>query len=109
MRDEVYKNGHEYYEYVLLYFDDCSVIGENATEQIHQIDIYFPMKPSSIDPPSIYLGAKIGNMELNDETRSYYFNMLQCIKEAVKNVEIYLKEKKLALLKIPQSHSLRII
>ena len=99
MRDAVDKNGREYYEYVLLYVDDCLVIGENAKEQIYQIDKYFPMKPSSIGSPSIYLGAKIGIMQLNDGTKSYYFNMSQYIKEAIKNVELYLKGKNLALLK----------
>ena len=30
MRYAVDKNGHEYYEYVLLYVDDCLVIGEET-------------------------------------------------------------------------------
>jgi len=42
---------------------------------------------------------KPSNMKLNDGTTSYYFDMSQYIKEAVKNVETYLKEKNLALLK----------
>jgi len=70
MRDAEDKNGKEYYKYVLLYVDDCLVIGENARDQIYQIDKYFPIKPSSIGSPSIYLGAKIGNMKLNDGTNS---------------------------------------
>jgi len=42
---------------------------------------------------------KLSNMKLNDVTTSYYFNMSQYIKEAVKNAETYLKEKNLAPLK----------
>lgn len=99
MRDAVDRNGHEYYEYVLLYVDDCLVIGENAKDQIMQIDKYFPMKPSSIGPPTIYLGAKVGKTVLNNGVTSYYFSMAQYIKEAIRNVELYLKEKNLALLK----------
>ena len=64
-----------------------------------QIDKYFPMKPSSIGPPTIYLGAKVGKTVLNNGVTSFYFSMTQYIKEAVRNVELYLKEKNLALLK----------
>ena len=99
MRDAINSAGQEYYEYVLLYVDDCLVIGENAMEQIMQIDKYFPMKPTSIGPPTIYLGAKIGNVELNNGVKSFYFNMSQYIKEAIKNVESYLEIRNLALLK----------
>ena len=51
MRYAINKNGEEYSEFVLLYVDDCLTIGENALEQLKQIDKYFPMNPSSIGPP----------------------------------------------------------
>jgi len=34
MRDNIRSNGNEYYEYVLLYVDDCLVIGEDAKSLI---------------------------------------------------------------------------
>ena len=75
MRDVINSSGQEYYEYVLLYVDDCLVIGENAKAQIMEIDKYFPMKPSSIGEPTIYLGAKIGHIELDGNVKAYYFSM----------------------------------
>ena len=57
------------------------------------------MKPSSIGPPTIYLGAKIGNCILPNGAKSYFFSMAQYIKEAVKNVETYLNKKDMGLLK----------
>ena len=99
MRDGIRNDGKEYYEYVLLYVDDCLVIGENAKSQIAEIDKYFPMKPSSIGPPTIYLGAKIGTTVLDNGIKSFYFSMNQYIKEAIRNVETYLNQRNLALLK----------
>ena len=99
MRDGVKNNGEEYYEFVLLYVDDCLVIGGNAGAQIKEIDKYFPMKPNSIGPPRIYLGAKIGQIELSNGVKAFYFNMSQYIKESIRNVENYLRERGLGLLK----------
>ena len=46
--------GTEYYEYMLLYFDDCLAISETVL-QLYKI---FKMQPNSIAPPDIYLGGK---------------------------------------------------
>ena len=84
---------------VLLYVDDCLTIGENALEQLNQIDKYFPMKPSSIGPPKIYLGAKIGQIELKNGVKAFYFSMLQYVQEAIRNVEKHMAQRNLALIK----------
>jgi hypothetical protein len=47
----------EYYDYVLLFVDDCLSISHDAAAALQEIDAYFPMKPGSIGDPDIYLGA----------------------------------------------------
>ena len=41
----------EYYEYMLLYVDDCLAISETPKETVLQIDKLFKMQPNSISPP----------------------------------------------------------
>ena len=52
-------DGFKYYEYVLLYVDDCLAISHDAISVLKQLDKYFQMKPGSIGDPDIYLGAKL--------------------------------------------------
>ena len=60
IREDVSDNGNQYYEYMLLYVDDCLCVSEHPREALEEINKYFPMKPNSIEAPRIYLGAKIG-------------------------------------------------
>ena len=55
-------NGTEYYEYMLLYVDDCISISETPKEAVLQLNKFFKMQPSSIAPPNIYLGGKVKKM-----------------------------------------------
>ena len=58
MRPAIKADGTEYWEYVLLYCDDALVISENGREILeNEIGKYFTMKPSSIGPPTLYLGG----------------------------------------------------
>ena len=50
----------KYYEYVLLYTDDCLVINNRANSVLRkEIGMYFELKEASIGPPSKYLGGKL--------------------------------------------------
>jgi len=55
MRKARRDDGTEYYEYLLLYTDDCLCISEHAEETLLEIDKYFSLKEKSIGPPKIYL------------------------------------------------------
>ena len=79
--------GIHYYEYMLLYTDDCLAISKNPREALMEINKYFPMKPSSIGPPRIYLGAKISRVQLPNGVTAFSMSMSQYVQEAVKNVE----------------------
>ena len=99
MREAVGDDGNKYYEYMLLYTDDCLAVSQNPKEQLMEIDKYFPLKPASIGPPKIYLGAKVTKVQLPNGVEAYAVSMSQYVQEAVRNVEEHLKKRDLALLK----------
>lgn len=87
-------NGEDYYEYVLLYVDDCLVISENAERILRkEIGVHFTLKPESIMPPSQYLGGRLSHVTLANGQRAWSFSPSQYVQEAVKNVENYLEKK----------------
>ena len=59
MRVAMSDEGQEYYEYVLLWTDDCLVISHRP-----EIGKYFKLKEESIGPPKIYLRGKMRQVQL---------------------------------------------
>jgi len=92
-------DGTYYYEYMLLYTDDCLAVGQDPKAALHEIDKYFPLKPASVGPPKIYLGAKITRVQLPNGVEAYSMGMSQYVQEAVRNVEEYLRKRNLKLVK----------
>ena len=93
MRQSKRGNGTSYYEYVLLYVDDCLVISDNADNFIRsEIGKYFELKRESIKPPDLYLGGRMRQVELDNGLKTWAFGSYQYVQAAVKNVEEYLKK-----------------
>ena len=86
MRKARKSNGAEYYEYILLYVDDCLAISETTKEAVLQLDKLFKMQPISIAPPNIYLGGKVKKMRLPNMVEAWTFSSIQYVQEAVSNV-----------------------
>ena len=60
-------DGTEYYEYFLLYTDDCLVISDNVEKILrNEIGKSFRLKEKSIGDPGKYIGGKIRKVELNN-------------------------------------------
>jgi hypothetical protein len=60
-------NSQEYYEYVLLYVDDCLVISEKPEAILRkEIGRYSKLMEESIGPPSQYLGGKLLQVTMNN-------------------------------------------
>lgn len=84
-------DGTEYYEYVLLYVDDCLVVSENAELILREeIGKYWHLKESSIGKPQIYLGGKCREVELDNGTKCWAFGSSQYVQSAVENVKAWL-------------------
>ena len=92
-------NGRDYYEYMLLYVDDCLCVSEHPKESLNKLGKYFTLKPGSVGPPKIYLGAKISKVLLPNGVEAYAMSASQYIQEGVKNVEAYLKKQNMVLRK----------
>ena len=58
------KNGVDYYEYILLYVDDCLVVSDSPGESLQKLGKYFRLKKGSVGPPTLYLGEKITKVGL---------------------------------------------
>ena len=95
MRESVRKYGsNKYYEYVLLYTDECLVIsdrGENVLRM--EIGTYFNLKKYSIGPPTQYLGGKLREVELENGQKCWAFGLKEYVEAVVKNVIEYLKKR----------------
>ena len=84
-------NGFKYYEYVLLYVDDCLAISHDAIYVLKQLDKYFQMKPGSIGNLDIYLGAKLRSARLSNGVKCWSTSSAKYMQEAVRNVEDYIE------------------
>ena len=94
IRPDMKADGSSYYEYTLLYTDDDIVISENAEEILrNKLGKYFELKPSSIGPPSLYLGSRVRKVSLDNGFKAWAFSPSQYVQAAVKNVKSYLDEQ----------------
>ena len=92
MQSATRTDGLDYYEYILLYVDDCLCISENPKPVLLQVDKYFPIKPTSLGPPKTYLGGTVSKIQLPNGVHAWEFSSSQYIHEAVKRVEEHLEK-----------------
>ena len=81
----------EYYEYMLLYVDDCLAISETLKEAVLQLNKFFKIQPNSIAHPDIYLEDKVKKTRLPNMVEAWTFSSSQYIQEAASNVEKFLQ------------------
>ena len=58
-----------------------------------EIGRYFELKPSSVGPPSLYLGGHLRKVQVDSGVTAWAFSSTQYVQTAVCNVETHLKEK----------------
>ena len=93
MRPEGKEDGSEYYEFVLLYVDDCLFVSEDPKNTLMKISKYFLMKPSLLGPQKVYLGGKVSQVILPNGVKAYSYSASQYLHEAIRGVEEYLDKK----------------
>ncbi|KAL7557773.1 hypothetical protein ACA910_020290 [Epithemia clementina (nom. ined.)] len=59
LRANTKPDGFQYYEYVLVYIDDILVISHDPHKVMDALKKQYTIKPDSIKPPDVYLGAEI--------------------------------------------------
>ena len=74
MRAATNPDGEEYFEYVLLYVDNCLVISHKAEAILREeIGKHFKLKEESIGPPSQYLGGKLRQVTMANIQKCWAF------------------------------------
>ena len=92
MRKAKRVDNSDYWEYVLLYVDDCICISTDPELIVrNEIGKYFLMKEASIGEPDVYLGGKVRKVELDTGEVCWAFSSSQYVQEACKNVRNHLK------------------
>lgn len=64
IRKAKHTDDRDYYEYMLLYVDDCLCVSEDPEAALNQLNKYFPLEPGSVGTPKLYLGEKITQVTL---------------------------------------------
>ena len=86
LRLAVKPNGQTYYKYILCYVDDILSVSLNATSILKSIQVNFKLKDDKIEPPSDYLGAVLGQMDIDGKT-GWYLSSEKYVKSAVENIK----------------------
>ena len=86
----------DYYEMLLVYVDDILCVSYNPEETMKGIQERFKLKDDKIEPPEVYLGAKLEFKRIN-EVDCWTISAEDYIQTAVKNVEDHLARQQLRL------------
>ena len=83
MRKAKRTNNSDYWEYVLLYVDDCLAISVNPESIVRdEIGKYFLMKEVLIGEPDVYLGGKDRKIKLEIRERCWAFSSSLYVQDA---------------------------
>ena len=69
--DSCPSDGAKYYDYLLLYVDECLLINHSVYTALHELDLFFKMKSESIGDPNMYLGAKFRKVVLENRVEAW--------------------------------------
>ena len=90
LRPAVKFNGEEYYEWVLMYVDDILAISMDPPAILKSMEgDTVKYKNGKIEPPEMYLGSKLQEMEINDyscwtiSSSDYIKGAVQTVKDSV--------------------------
>jgi hypothetical protein len=97
MRKTKKPSGNIYWEYVLCYVDDVQAVSHAPESIIEHISQHVKLKPDSIQPPTMYLGANVAQCTILDGDASVPIKQVwmtsaqEYIQRAAKEVERELK------------------
>ncbi len=83
----------QYYAYILCNVDDILRIHRNPMSVMNEINGCFPLKPSSVCDPDIYLSAKLKQTGLPNGVMAWGLSPSKYVVQAVKNCQLHLTEK----------------
>ena len=93
----------DYYEYFLLYVDDCLVVSQHPEDTLMRLGKYFPLKPESIGLPKLYLTGKLSQIGLQIGVLAWSISASKYIQQALNNPELVLNSYGLKLRRAKKS------
>jgi hypothetical protein len=93
--------GRRYYAYILCYVDDILCIHHDPMTVLNRINDYMPLKPGSVGDPDIYLGAKLRQVQLDNNVWAWSLSPSKYVEQAVKNCQQHLRDKLNAKYRVP--------
>ena len=102
LKEQTDKKGRQYYSYILCYLDDQLVVHHNPKQVMDRINSFLPLKPDSVGPPEIYLGAKLKKKTFADGTAAWGLSAAKYVQQAVKNIETFLKKNHIGMYALPK-------
>ena len=97
MKAAIRPDGTEYYKYFLCYVDDVLDISCNPMRTIEVIKSMFKLKDDKVEPPEIYLGAFLEQVETQGGTKCCSMLSEQYSKAAVTNPEYTMSKQDIRL------------
>jgi hypothetical protein len=82
-----------YYAYILCFVDDILCVHHDPMSVLNLINVYMPLKPSSVGDPDIYLGAKLKLTQLDNGIWAWGLSPSKYVAQAVKNCVKHLTDK----------------
>ncbi len=96
MRRSTNGAGVAVWEYVLVYSDDLLVVSGDPLEILTRIDQYYKLKEGSVGPPEKYLGANVGQLNVQG-TDCWYMSSQLYTENALVSVAAWLEKRGLCL------------
>ena len=97
MQNNMNANGHEIYEYILVYMGDILAMCLDPKSALDCLNRYFILKEGSGRPPNIYLGAKLRLISMENGGSCWTQRASGYVQEAVKAIEDWLKAHNMRL------------
>eukprot|EP00804_Cyclotella_cryptica_P001261 CCRYP_012758-RA/>CCRYP_012758-RA protein AED:0.44 eAED:0.44 QI:0/0/0/1/1/1/2/0/193 len=67
LKEQTDQKGIRHYPYILCYVDDLLMVHHNPKCFMDRINSFLPLKPDSVGPPEMYLGAKLRKKTFEEE------------------------------------------
>jgi len=99
MKVETRPNGSTYYAYILVYVDDVLIISDTPSQYMDQLKSEYYVKPSSITPPKLYLGAEIKKTNDRCGKPAWASSSNKYVKEAINVVNSRMNDLNIAFTK----------
>ena len=87
----------EYYEYLFVYTDDILALSVDPNSVLQKLNKYFALKSGSIQPPDLYLGAKMRRVVLPNGVKAWAQSSSHYIQTVLKNLEEWLRGRDMKL------------